>query len=629
MPYKLKQDDQGRFCVCKAMPDGGYGKELKCYKTRAEAMKYMKALYANVGDAENYSEAQLEAYAEELAVSLQKRLQAVYTAFFKTFSAATMAASPTSNAAPGGYVQDVFDNYAIVTDNGDTLWKAGFTVGSDGTVTFDPREKWMKVVQEYVEAEEGVGLLDKIRLWLSQRNLASETYGGTKRADLKDSDFVFPDERAFPVMSAQDVKDAVSSWGRYKGKHSFEEFQSKLTALAKRKGFEASLPDKWEAADAEEHTELGGARIDDFLFVDMARADMKAIDGLAAGTFVAMNGARVTFPAEKLQTYVDRTKAIIESTRTEGGEVVGLPIDEDAHDHRGGAGWIKDVSLDTVRNVIRFGVEWTDKGKEIIGKNVRRFFSPTFDPKREAVLGGSLTNWPASRDESGAIVLKPVELSEDLQEIDVNELLKAILSVHDSLKSLSSQDGGGEANPERENEEGASDMPVPGEGNTNTPESRSVSIQELLNTPAAIQELGRLAEEKAKDMVRTDKRKSHVVEFASTLVGGTREKPFGLAVPADEVVAFLLSLTEAQQKAAERLLTKALEAAIDFAEHGYNVGGGEGSFIGKPSLPNWAKPMLAGWLQEGHSIKEFFAINGDELGAAKDYNLSEFAEMEK
>ena len=73
----------------------------------------------------------------------------------------------------------------------------------------------------------------------------AEQYGGIARGDLKDSDFVFPDERKFPIMTRGDVEDAVSSWGRYKGEKSFDEFKRRLKAIAKRKGFTSALPDKW------------------------------------------------------------------------------------------------------------------------------------------------------------------------------------------------------------------------------------------------------------------------------------------------------------------------------------------------------------------------------------------------
>ena len=75
---------------------------------------------------------------------------------------------------------------------------------------------------------------------------AAERFGGKKRSDLKDSDFIDPKKRSFPVMSCKDVKDAVSSWGRYTGSMTFEQFKSKLTARAKKLGCEGSLPKSWK-----------------------------------------------------------------------------------------------------------------------------------------------------------------------------------------------------------------------------------------------------------------------------------------------------------------------------------------------------------------------------------------------
>jgi len=74
----------------------------------------------------------------------------------------------------------------------------------------------------------------------------AERYGGVRRSELEDSDFVFPEERAFPVMTSKDVKDAVSSWGRYRGDETFETFKKRLTALAKRKDMEDALPAEWK-----------------------------------------------------------------------------------------------------------------------------------------------------------------------------------------------------------------------------------------------------------------------------------------------------------------------------------------------------------------------------------------------
>lgn len=72
---------------------------------------------------------------------------------------------------------------------------------------------------------------------------AQKTYSGKKRSDLKDSDFLYPDERSFPIVSPADVKDAVNSFGRSKGKN-YEDFKRRLVRKVKSKGpeFVKALP---------------------------------------------------------------------------------------------------------------------------------------------------------------------------------------------------------------------------------------------------------------------------------------------------------------------------------------------------------------------------------------------------
>ena len=75
-------------------------------------------------------------------------------------------------------------------------------------------------------------------------------YGGKTRTELKDSDFLDPGRRSFPVVTCQNVKDAVSAWGMYKGKMSFDTFKSRLTKRAKKIGCESALPKKWKDKEA-------------------------------------------------------------------------------------------------------------------------------------------------------------------------------------------------------------------------------------------------------------------------------------------------------------------------------------------------------------------------------------------
>lgn len=73
---------------------------------------------------------------------------------------------------------------------------------------------------------------------------AGERFGGKKRSELKDSDFLFPETKSFPIVTPADVPDAISNFGRMKGKMDYGTFLRKLYNMAKKKGpeFVAALP---------------------------------------------------------------------------------------------------------------------------------------------------------------------------------------------------------------------------------------------------------------------------------------------------------------------------------------------------------------------------------------------------
>ncbi|NBU48410.1 MAG: hypothetical protein EBS34_13425 [Flavobacteriales bacterium] len=72
-----------------------------------------------------------------------------------------------------------------------------------------------------------------------------KSYKGKKRSELKDSDFLFPEDRSFPIVSPQDVRDAISNFGRMKKGMSYDAFIKKLYQKAKNKGpeFVAAIPE--------------------------------------------------------------------------------------------------------------------------------------------------------------------------------------------------------------------------------------------------------------------------------------------------------------------------------------------------------------------------------------------------
>jgi len=72
-----------------------------------------------------------------------------------------------------------------------------------------------------------------------------KTYNNKKRSELKDSDFLFPEDRSFPIVSPQDVRDAISNFGRMKKDMPYDTFIKKLYQKAKNKGpeFVAAIPE--------------------------------------------------------------------------------------------------------------------------------------------------------------------------------------------------------------------------------------------------------------------------------------------------------------------------------------------------------------------------------------------------
>lgn len=69
-----------------------------------------------------------------------------------------------------------------------------------------------------------------------------------EREQMSPEDFVIPETRNFPIVTPDDIPAAVSSWGRYRGDVTFDQFKSRLIALAQKKGpeFISALPQEWQ-----------------------------------------------------------------------------------------------------------------------------------------------------------------------------------------------------------------------------------------------------------------------------------------------------------------------------------------------------------------------------------------------
>lgn len=365
-----------------------------------------------------------------------------------------------------------------------------------------------------------------------------------------------------------------------------------------------------------------------FLFTDVkdfSSIGLKPIDGLSVGKFTSMWGDVVEFKEEELEKYAANTKRIINSTKTESGEIVGLPIDMDMHDHKGGAGWIKDVIVDMERKILRFMVEWTSEGAEVIQKNIRRFFSPSTDPENQTVLGGSLTNWPATRDaKSGRILLRPIELSQFMKEIDMPKTLEELESGQAALTTSVEKLTTLLTDVNTKLTELSKQAPAGDDKTKLDPDRINPELLELLGDGAGLEELGAKAAEIAQDAVKAEKRKHKIVEFAARIAGGTKAKPFGLKVRPADLVALLVSLPDNKGDAVMKILEQSLDAAIDFAQHGID---GDG-FLNKPELPEPFKKYAREFCATGATIADFFKAN-PEVGPIDNFNLAEFTPKEK
>lgn len=352
----------------------------------------------------------------------------------------------------------------------------------------------------------------------------------------------------------------------------------------------------------------------------------KPFDGMAVGDFKTSAGA-VSIKPDELDAYLKNTKDVLETTKTESGEIVGLPIDMDGHDHKGGAGWIVDVVREG--NLLRFVPKWTEAGEKLIREGVRRFFSPSFDAAQKVVVGGSMTNYPASRDEKRRIMLRPVELSENLFTPEYDDRL-----VEDGFFSKLAETFDGfftkwssfsKAQPTDEKTKG---NPTHQGGSTMPTETKLAELAAKADTPEGLAELNeyinKQRDARVAELLDAQTRTQHITELADTLVGGSKEHPKGLPVEKKALVEFMTALTPEQQKQAEGIFSAIQEKGfIEFQEEGHS-----NELEGKAKLPEWAAPLLQDVLDAGGTLKEFFTANADELGEQKAYDLSEYKEKE-
>jgi 2'-5' RNA ligase len=118
------------------------------------------------------------------------------------------------------------------------------------------RNRLRQLQDSQMNAEKRKELIEQAR----QRIALKREIPQRVRRDLGRGDFVFPETRSFPIVKPEDVRAAVSSWGRASAVRArgftFEDFKRRLTAIARRKGaaFVAALPADWKGGQSEKAT---------------------------------------------------------------------------------------------------------------------------------------------------------------------------------------------------------------------------------------------------------------------------------------------------------------------------------------------------------------------------------------
>ena len=90
----------------------------------------------------------------------------------------------------------------------------------------------------------------KYRKWIDEaREKLKRDIPQSTRQDLQASSFVFPETRSFPIIKPEDIRAAISSWGRASTVRArgftFDDFKRRLIRIAKSKGFTSQLPQDW------------------------------------------------------------------------------------------------------------------------------------------------------------------------------------------------------------------------------------------------------------------------------------------------------------------------------------------------------------------------------------------------
>lgn len=418
-----------------------------------------------------------------------------------------------------------------------------------------------------------------------------------------------------------------------------------------------------------------------FYFYDLAVRKLKPgrpFPGFATGAFVDMYGREVEFTVEALPDVLERTRQAIRDAQAK--QMPGLPIDARQHDKGDAAGWIVGADLGTVTDstgeeipVMMLEAEWTKLGVELISERILTNFSPTVNLEEDNVyvMGGSLTNWPASIDKNGVPLFEAIELSQGVRKLTQLEYTGTAGETIQAPDTPADNGGNGmNKDKDKDRDVGTADLSPDAVAQMRAElmeelrsEVRQEVIEELAPSgdgDAADDAVARLRKQlkldafadvadldgarrelmtgieealrheyqrlqansgkMLRDMMAEIKREQHIADMANKLTAGTEKHPRGLPVGREELEAFLGSLSEKQRAGAESILNRIwTEGLTEFGElgHGRKV-------QGTRQLDAPIAAQLRAAMKKGISKAEFFQAASDILGPMEEYDLSDF-----
>ncbi len=342
--------------------------------------------------------------------------------------------------------------------------------------------------------------------------------------------------------------------------------------------------------------------------------DGKWFEGFATGEFVDMFGREIEITEEDLDFYLKNTRKAIRATKElESEEIGGLPIDARDHERGEAAGWIVAVRMSEEGDKLLFKPKWTVIGQDLLKSKLMRGFSATFSLEDMVIMGGTLTNWPATREDSVPI-LAPIELSETSLAKKIVDGLVNKLSKENNIEGVT-QMSKDKVKIADLTEDQVAELGMQYVQAQLGKDEKVTNLSEYMEL-----EIDKRSDEKIEAQLVLNKRNADIANFVSEVTEGSEEQTVGLAVPTDKLTELLEGINDDMRELAYVIFKAILDKGIvDFSEQGTTE-----NTTGKKELPKETQTAL----NDGTLKVKDLSMSSMDLGDLNQYNLSKWQKKE-